>query len=288
MAPRERSTTSANPEIANLLRRIRDASDVSSGGEAGRLIGVSQATISRWEKGTLIPSPEAADRYARALGASDELRLDLIAMARDLHEQHLAVTPPARVALGRSAAHEKRVLRNEKRAKRISWFHPLLLPGALQTPNYVRAVMSSGALSPAQVEERVAARLQRSQVVEEAHRQLNFVLTTGALGWRVGSPDVMASQIDHLIEASRRPNVRLGVVPWGTEVKVFPPCGFDIYDDHTVVVGVVGGSAYYNDAADVARYVEMFAQLDLLAVFGDEARTVLQRIAEEYQNMEGS
>ncbi len=35
------------------------------------------------------------------------------------------------------------------------------------------------------------------------------------------------------------------------------PCGFDLYEEHTVVVGVIGGSAYYNDPADVAGYVAM-------------------------------
>jgi hypothetical protein len=27
------------------------------------------------------------------------------------------------------------------------------------------------------------------------------------------------------------------VIPWGVEATVFPPCGFDLYDEHTVVVG---------------------------------------------------
>jgi transcriptional regulator with XRE-family HTH domain len=285
MAPRERSEPAANPEIANLLRRIRDDAGVTSGGRAGQLIGVSQATISRWEKGTLIPSPEDADRYARALGASAASRRELVDMALDLHEQHQATTPPARVALGRSAYHEKRVLRNERRAKRISWFHPLLLPGALQTSAYVRAVMSSGDLSLAEVDERVSTRLKRARVIEATDRQLTFVLTTGALGWRVGNPEVMAQQIEYLIEADRRTNVRLGVIPWGTEVKVFPPCGFDIYDDHTVVVGVVGGAAYYNDPKDVALYVAMFTKLEQLAVWGDDARAELQRIAADYRGL---
>jgi hypothetical protein len=38
-------------------------------------------------------------------------------------------------------------------------------------------------------------------------------------------------------------NVKLGLIPWGTKVNVFPPCGFDLDDDHTAVVGVVGRTA---------------------------------------------
>ncbi|MGH3549370.1 MAG: Scr1 family TA system antitoxin-like transcriptional regulator [Pseudonocardiaceae bacterium] len=63
--------------------------------------------------------------------------------------------------------------------------------------------------------------------------------------------------------------------------------GFDLYDEHTVVVGVVGGSAYYNDPSDVARYVAMLAALERLAIFGDEARAELRRVADEYRTPDG-
>lgn len=282
MAPRGRSKPVANVEIANLLRKIRDDAGFTSAGKAGDLISVSQATVSRWESGRQVPTPEDADWYARELHAPADVRRQLIQMVQDLHQQHRAPTP-TQVTLTQTAAHERRVLRNEKRASRISWFHPLLLPGTLQTPDYVRAVMSSGTLSPQQVDERTAARLERAKVLDETHRQFKFVLTNGALGWRVGSPNVMASQLDHIVRAGLRRNVRIGVIPPATEVDVFPPCGFDIYDDTTVVVGVVGGAEYYNDRKRVALYVKMFTQLEQLAVFGDEARAELQRIADEYR-----
>lgn len=110
-----------------------------------------------------------------------------------------------------------------------------------------------------------------------------FVLTTGALGWRVGSPETMVRQVVHIAEMSWHPHIRMGVIPRGVAANVFPPCGFDLYDEHTVVVGVIGGSAYYNDPADVARYVAMLAALEHLAVFGNGARTELRHIAEKYR-----
>jgi hypothetical protein len=64
---------------------------------------------------------------------------------------------------------------------------------------------------------------------------------------------------------------------------LFPPCGFDLYDSKTAVVGVVGGAAYYNDPDDVARYVEMLAKLEGLAVYGDEVRQLLDDLATGYR-----
>jgi hypothetical protein len=95
----------------------------------------------------------------------------------------------------------------------------------------------------------------------------------------------MVRQVEHIAETSRHPHVRVGVIPWGVEAKVFPPCGFDLYDEHTVVVGVGGGSEYYNDPEDVARYVAMLAALEHLAAFGDEARAELRHIVDEYRDL---
>ncbi|MGH3928058.1 MAG: Scr1 family TA system antitoxin-like transcriptional regulator, partial [Pseudonocardiaceae bacterium] len=160
---------------------------MTSGIEAGRRAGFSQAKISRMESGRLVPSPEDADRYARALGASPTVRRQLMAMARDLHEQHRTAAP-ARVSVSRSAAHEQRVRRNEARSTHIAVFHPVVIPGLLQTEEYIRAAFTSGDLSPTAAQARVAERLLRAEILDEPGRRFTFVLTAGALGWRVGSP----------------------------------------------------------------------------------------------------
>lgn len=283
LSPRGRSKP-PHGSVAELLRKMRDDAGISSGERAGALIGVTQATISRWEQGRQVPSPEDADRYARALRAPVSVRRELVAMARDRHEQYRAAAP-ARVSVGRSADHEKRVRRNEARAAHISVFHPLVVPGLLQTGDYVRAILISAGLPEVVIEVRVAERLARAEILQSASRQFTFVLASGVLGWCVGSPEVMARQTEHLIEMSQQPNIRIGLIPWGTRATAFPPCGFDVYDQNTVVVGVFGGSTYHNDPADVARLVAMFAALEEMASYGDDARAELRRIAKEYRRL---
>ena len=156
----------------------------------------------------------------------------------------------------------------------------LLIPGALQSESYIRAVFSSGTLTAEDIDKRTAARLERAELLANVQHQFSYVITHGALGWRpVGSPEAMAAQLKHLIDVSQRPNVRLGVIPWGTPATVFPPCGFDVYDSRTVVVGVVGGAAYYTDPGDVSRYIEMLTKLEALAVYGDDVRALLVELA---------
>lgn len=283
--PAQRSRPVGDDELSTLLRKIRDDAGITSGAEAGRRAGISQSTVSRMEAGRTVPTPEEARRYAEALGAAPATTRRLIRVIDDLREQHRASTP-ARVGVSRGPAHEQRVLRNETGAARIEVFHPLLIPGALQSEAYVRAVFSSGDLPAEAVEARTAARLERARLLDDAGKRFTFIITSGALGWRAGSATVMTRQIEHLIAASQRPNVRLGVVPWGTEASVFPPCGFDLYDERTAVVGVVGGAAYYSDPDDVARYVTMFAALQDLAVFDAEAKDLLRSTARRYAAIE--
>jgi transcriptional regulator with XRE-family HTH domain len=272
-----------NRPLTDLLRKIRDNTGLS-GTAAAERAQLSQAKVSRWEKGRLVPKPEDADRYARALNASAADRRRLIAMVRDLHEHHRATTP-TRVSVSRLAEHEKRVFRNERDTVHIRVFHPLLLPGLLQGEEYIRAIMNSGNLPPLEVEERVATRLSRAEILNDPARRFTFVLTQGSLAWRGVSTAVMVRQIEHIADLSRRDHIQVGVIPWGVKVDVFPPCGFDLYDERTAVVGVVGGAAYYSDAVDVAKYVTMLGKLERLAVFGDDARVELSRIAGEYRGL---
>lgn len=280
--PAQRSRPVGDDELSTILRKIRDDAGITSGTEAGRRAGISQSKVSRMEAGRLVPTTEEARRYAEALGAAPATIRRLVRVVDDLRKQHRA-SSPARVGVSRGAAHEQRVLRNESGATQIDVFHPLLIPGTLQSEVYVRAVFSSGGLTGDVIEARTAARLKRAELLDDISKRFTFVTTAGAIGWRAGSTVVMAQQVDHLVATSRRPNVELGIVAWGTEVSVFPPCGFGLYDERTAVVGVVGGAAYYSDPTDVAQYVTMLAALRDLAVFGDEARELLTSMAERYR-----
>ena len=146
-------------------------------------------------------------------------------------------------------------------------------------------MFSSGDLTDDVIEARTAARLRRAELLDDLGKTFTFITTSGAIGWRVGSPVVMAQQVEHLLDVSRRPNVALGIIAWGAEVSVFPPCGFDLYDERTAVVGVVGGAAYYTDPDDVAKYVTMLAELRNIAVFGDAARDTLAAMANRYRSL---
>jgi transcriptional regulator with XRE-family HTH domain len=103
----------------------------------------------------------------------------------------------------------------EAQARRLRSFELVVVPGLLQTEDYARAVLSTrvGA-TPDEIDEAVAARLARQQVLErDQPPELWAILDEGVLRRPVGAPAVMGGQLTHLAYMARRPHVVVQVVP---------------------------------------------------------------------------
>jgi hypothetical protein len=90
-----------------------------------------------------------------------------------------------------------------------------------------------------------------------------------------------------LSKVSELSNVRLGIIPAKTPAEVFCSHGFHIYDGTSVQVGTKTGTALTSKAHDVQTYVELFGELKQLAIYDDDARALLGRVAEEYRYLKG-
>ncbi|MGW4499290.1 helix-turn-helix domain-containing protein [Micromonospora sp. NPDC004336] len=116
----------------------------------------------------------------------------------------------------------------EQEATRLRAFEPCLVPGLLQTEEYARAVISAGGLHPpATVDELVAIRLERQDLLRQATPpQTVFLLDEPAVRRPVGGPAVLDAQLGRLLEAAELPHVRLHVVPLGVGQHVGLGGGF--------------------------------------------------------------
>lgn len=63
---------------------------------------------------------------------------------------------------------------------------------------------------------------------------------------------------------------------------------WDIYDTRAVSLGTVASTALLTDSHDVAAYDRIFAQLELMAVFGDQASKILTQVADRYRSVSSS
>jgi hypothetical protein len=100
----------------------------------------------------------------------------------------------------------------EADAARIRIFFPLVIPGLLQTPDYIDALMRSGGKPPAWRRRATDARIRRQQILERDKStmpQLQAVIAEAALLYRWGSRAERQEQLAHLIERGQRPGIQL-------------------------------------------------------------------------------
>lgn len=87
----------------------------------------------------------------------------------------------------------------ERNASLVRAYEPTVIPGMLQTPDYARAVLTSGALlhqSPRDTEDAVRERMRRQELLYERGRLFRFILWEAVLRAQVCSPDVLIAQLD--------------------------------------------------------------------------------------------
>lgn len=164
--------------------------------------------------------------------------------------------------------------RFEESAALFQEFQPAYVLRLLRTERYLRAVY------PTESAVSLRRRVRQAQaILDDTARRFEMILTEGALRATVSTTDVHVEQLEHIVAAAQRPNLRLGVIPWHRRLEALIGHAFHLYDDETVMVGYATGRIVSNAAEEVARYRDAFAALRSCAAFDREAVTELRRIA---------
>jgi Domain of unknown function (DUF5753) len=154
-----------------------------------------------------------------------------------------------------------------------------LIPGAVQTRDYTRAVLRAIAERrelPDDVEEAVAVRTDRLRLLREGDHRFAVLIEESVLRNVIGGAEVMAGQLGHLITVASLPSVSLGIIPMGIERDAMHPVeGFWIFDDKQVNVELVSGWLTITQPREIAMYAQVFARLSDLAVAGAQARRLI-------------
>jgi hypothetical protein len=104
----------------------------------------------------------------------------------------------------------------ESAATLIRTYEGQLVPGLLQTEDYLRAMIGGARpdTSPEETQRRVALRLTRQTLLTRADApRLWAVVDEAALRRPVGGAEVMRAQLERLIDAAKLPNVTLQILP---------------------------------------------------------------------------
>lgn len=176
----------------------------------------------------------------------------------------------------------------EKQATRIHEWEMRVVPGMLQTEDYARSVISAGNPRIAQVEldHRVDARLGRQRILERDNPPMYWtVLGEGALRQIIGSPAIMAAQLDRLIETDCLPDIVVQVLPFSTHDHPGTDGPMKIFDlpDSTSVsyMECNGGGMITEEPEAVADQITKLNMIRAAALPPRESMALLQQIRSE-------
>jgi transcriptional regulator with XRE-family HTH domain len=262
----------AREAFAARLRALREEA-----GLTGRVLaakaGWHASKVSKIEHSARPPSAEDVRLWAHHCAASDQLP-DLLAALRAVEGMYVEFRGRERSGLRQIQAEGMQVY---ERARNFRIYEPGVIPGLFQTPAYAEARLRRIAEVrgvPDDIAEAVAVRMDRQRILN-SERRFAIVLEEWALYARLGSTEMMAGQLAHLVTVCVRQNVSLGIVPMTAERTMWSSPGFWLYDSTQVVLETPTAELRITQPREVQIYVKVFNELSSMAVVGPAARSLI-------------
>lgn len=180
----------------------------------------------------------------------------------------------------------------EAEASLIRNFELVLVPGLLQIPEYVRALLQRNPRpdSPEEIDRVIEVRIERQKLLQNTMSGPHFeaVLDESVLRRTVGGPSVMRAQLDHLIRAARQPNVTLQVLPHSRGAHEAVNGAFALLEfpdpstPKVVYLDTLTGGFNLDKTAEIGRYGVAFRKLQERSLSPNETITCMKEAAEAF------
>ncbi|MEU5940088.1 helix-turn-helix transcriptional regulator [Micromonospora sp. NPDC047548] len=271
------SPTFVRFQLGAQLRRVREEANVTAE-QAAEVIDVSASTLRRIEAGRVgIKGPALnalLDRYAIT---DAELRDTLLSMAKTGKQRGWWAK------YGDMPSSYRQYIGLESAAHEVQNFETLVVPGLLQTAAYARAMTSEDAFepSPEAVERRVAVRMQRQELITSGKLRLVAVLDEAVLHRQIGGAAVMAEQLTGLLDAGKRWNITVQVIPfregaYASMLSSFHILNFASGPSVVYIEGLTGD--LYAEGEDVRRCTVVFNSLRAAALSPTDSAAMIEEI----------
>ncbi|WP_462186616.1 MULTISPECIES: helix-turn-helix domain-containing protein [unclassified Frankia] len=269
----------ARGALGKRLRELRTSADLS-GRQLAESLSWPASKVSKLENGRQAPTDDDIRGWTRATGSQAEAE-SLLAALHTLEVQHAEWQRILRTGL---KPRQQELIGWDERTRLFRAFEATVIPGLLQTAEYARARFAEGIRRlklPNDINEAVAARVRRQEILYRSDKRFHFVLTEAALRFRLCPSDVMLGQLDRLISFSQLPNVRLGIIGFETQYATSPWHGFWIYDTERVLVETFSAALDLRQPQEIELYASAFDQLAAVASYGRPARVIITRVLDD-------
>lgn len=254
--------------------------------EAARILRVAPATVRRMEMAEVALKIPYLQLLLKSYGVADDEADAFVTLAEEANKpgwwQRFHDILPGWFSMYVSL---------EGAASLIRSYEPHFVPGLLQTEEYARGVMRSGAIgqtNPEDIERYVALRMERQSLLtrEDAPR-VWVVMDETALLRPVGGPEVMREQIDKLLEAVELPHVTLQIAPFaaGPHPGTYGPFvlfRFAMAELPDMVYSeYLTGAVYLDARTEVATHLEVMDRMAAQAATAHRTKEILRDLRKE-------
>lgn len=272
--------------LAAELRALR-AEHGMTAEDLARLLHCSRMKISKLECARVRPDLAEIMKVLDLLGVTGERWQQIVTVARDAAERGWWDT------FGNTMGPRQRMYADiESGAETIRGYYQVAIPGILQTPDFMRALIeldrADGPLMY-EPERMIEARLQRQKsALRTGGPTCEFILDEFVIRRLAVPHDVMNEQLLFLVNTvSAEPRLSTRVLPIDARIEggFIAKSGFAIFsfpdpsDPTMAIADTVSADIVHTDHAEVARYQEMYRRLRDASLSAVSSLTFLEETA---------
>ncbi|MFD5629421.1 MULTISPECIES: helix-turn-helix domain-containing protein [unclassified Streptomyces] len=254
--------------------------------EAARVLRVAPATVRRMEMAEVSLKIPYLQLLLKSYGVSDEEAESFVLLAEEANKpgwwQRFHDILPGWFSMYVSL---------EGAAALIRQYEPHFVPGIMQTEDYARGVLKSGAIGqtkPEDIERHVALRMQRQDLLTRPDApRIWAVMDETALRRPIGGSEGMRAQVDKLLETMKLPNVTLQVIPFssGPHPGTYGPFvlfRFAVPELPDMVYSeYLTGAVYLDARSEVATHLEVMDRMAAQAATAHRTKEILEDLRKE-------
>ncbi|OPG04668.1 transcriptional regulator [Streptomyces sp. GKU 895] len=276
-------TTTRRRQLGAMMRKLRARKGMTLE-EAGKLVGVSKATVSRYETQAGPVKWIVVDALCREYGATEAERASVVALAKGAKQQgwwsSFADSIPESMNL---------LLTLEDEAIGENHFACVYVPGLLQTRAYSTALQRANEvpLDTSEIERLVDIRMKRQEILTRPKPpRLWAILDESVIRRVVGSAEIMREQLGRLLEANESPHITLQVLPFSKGAHAAALGSFVIIGGvepglDVVYVDFHTGSLFLEKDEELERYRLAFEYLRAQALDMEASSAMIHRALKE-------
>ena len=240
-------------------------------------------------------------QLATSVGYSDDQIRKIERGERRAHEEYIAATDACLGVNGALVATAAELRKSqlipewfaeyvelEAAARRIDEFDAMVIPGLLQTEEYLHAVLAAHFphMEEDEISAHVRGRLDRQALLSRKPAcQLSFVIEESALLRPVLEPESMRMQFEHLADCARMRNVTVQILPMDCRSHAGFDGPFTLLETgegkRVAYVEYQGGARWFAESLDVSAMEGRYGIIRMQALNAEDSLRLIEKLAGE-------